>query len=69
MDFGVGLVLALIALGVALYFLPSIVAKCRNGKDTKNIFIINLFLGWTTIAWIMCAVWSFISKEIEEKDL
>jgi hypothetical protein len=41
-----------------LYFLPTIVAAMRNHPSAGGIFAINLLLGWTFIAWIICLVWA-----------
>jgi hypothetical protein len=40
-------------LGVAIYFLPSIVAAARQTHNVTGIFLLNLFLGWTGIGWII----------------
>jgi len=32
-----------------IYFLPAIIAK----RDKGMIFVLNLFLGWTFIGWII----------------
>jgi hypothetical protein len=37
----------------SLYFLPTIVAGARGHHNTGSIFILNLFLGWTFIGWII----------------
>lgn len=37
----------------ALYFLPTIVAKTRKVENAAPTFIINLFLGWTFIGWVV----------------
>jgi Superinfection immunity protein len=44
--------------GFLFYFLPSIVALARNKRDTTSIFILNLFLGWTAIGWVIALVWA-----------
>jgi hypothetical protein len=41
-----------------LYFLPSIIALARNKRDTLAIFLLNLFLGWSVIGWIVALVWA-----------
>lgn len=41
-----------------LYFLPTIVAAMRNHPSAGGIFAINLLLGWTFIAWVICLVWA-----------
>ena len=41
------------------YFLPSIIALIRKHRNENAIAILNLFLGWTFIGWIIALVWSF----------
>jgi hypothetical protein len=45
-------------MGFAMYFLPSIVAIVRNKRDTTAILLLNLFLGWSVIGWIVALVWA-----------
>jgi hypothetical protein len=45
-------------LGFAMYFLPSIVAVARNKRDTSAILLLNLFLGWSVIGWIVALIWA-----------
>ncbi|HEY5391970.1 MAG TPA: superinfection immunity protein [Hanamia sp.] len=40
-----------------LYFLPTIIGFKK--KNATAIFILNLFLGWTFIGWVVALVWSF----------
>lgn len=40
----------------AIYLLPTIVG--RNKKNSKAIFVLNLFLGWTFIGWIIALIWA-----------
>ena len=44
--------------GTFLYFLPSIVALARSKRDLLAIFLLNLFLGWSGIGWIVALVWA-----------
>jgi len=44
--------------GFVLYFLPSIIALARSKRDTLAIFLLNFFLGWTVIGWIVALVWA-----------
>lgn len=48
----------LIALGLALYFVPTIVAGKRGHPNGTSIFLLNLFLGWTLIGWLAALIWS-----------
>jgi len=41
-----------------LYFLPSIIAMVRSKRDTVSIVLLNLFLGWTLIGWVVALVWA-----------
>lgn len=41
-----------------MYFLPSIIAMARSKRDTLAIFLLNFFLGWTVIGWIVALVWA-----------
>ena len=43
---------------IAAYFLPSIVAFSRGHHNAVAITILNLFLGWTFLGWVIALVWS-----------
>jgi len=45
-------------LGTAMYFFPSIVALARSKRDLLAIFLLNLFLGWSVIGWIVALIWA-----------
>jgi len=45
-------------LGFVMYFLPSIVALARSKRDIAAIVLLNLFLGWTIIGWVVALVWA-----------
>jgi hypothetical protein len=47
--------------GFVMYFIPSIVALARNKRDTLLIFLLNLFLGWSIIGWVIALVWALRS--------
>ena len=42
-----------------LYFLPTIVALVRSKRDSVSIVLLNVFLGWTLIGWVIALVWAF----------
>ncbi len=50
--------LPIFGFGFVLYFLPSIVALARSKRDTAAVFVLNLFLGWTAIGWVIALVWA-----------
>jgi len=44
--------------GFVMYFLPSIVALARSKRDIAGIVVLNFFLGWTMIGWVVAMVWA-----------
>jgi hypothetical protein len=42
----------------AIHFLPTIIAALRQSRSVVGIFLLNLFLGWTVIGWIVALVWA-----------
>ena len=43
---------------LAAYFLPMIVAKTRQHNNYAAISVVNLFLGWTFIGWVVALAWA-----------
>lgn len=43
---------------VALYFLPAINAYENKKSNKQSVFVINLFLGWTVLGWIIALAMS-----------
>jgi RsiW-degrading membrane proteinase PrsW (M82 family) len=52
-----------ILLLIALYFLPSIIAAKKEKPNKTSILILNLFLGWTLIGWVVALIWAVSSNE------
>lgn len=52
------LALVLIIGGLAIYFLPTIVALFRHHHQWGAITVINLFFGWTFVGWVLSLAWS-----------
>ncbi|MNJ41080.1 hypothetical protein D3C77_359890 [compost metagenome] len=48
----------MLAMLVALYFLPGIIAGLRGHPNKVSIMLLNLFLGWTAIGWLAALIWS-----------
>ncbi len=38
-----------------VYFLPSLVNLIWQGGNQRSVFLINFFLGWTVIGWLVAA--------------
>ena len=45
-------------IGFVMYFLPSIIALARSKRDITAIVLLNFFLGWTMIGWVVALVWA-----------
>lgn len=55
--------IAWILLVVGIYFLPYIVALCREKRNSTAIAVLNLFLGWTGVAWVIALVWAVMQDK------
>lgn len=42
-----------------IYVLPTCVAVLRDHPSVGSIAVINLFLGWSLIGWVIALAWSF----------
>ena len=47
--------------GLAVYFIPTMIAIARRKRNTLAIFALNLFLGWSVIGWVAALIWSLAS--------
>lgn len=58
---GVGFICIIIVagiIGLVVNFIPTIVAAMRGHRNTAVIFLLNLFLGWSFIGWVVAMVWA-----------
>lgn len=46
-----------------IYFIPTFVAYSRKHKNALAIFILNLFLGYTFIGWVVALIWAVYNTE------
>ena len=45
---------------VLLYFLPTIIG--RDKRDAAGIILVNVFLGWTVIGWLIALIWAITAE-------
>lgn len=57
MEFVGGILLLLIA--IIIYFMPASVASNRLHMNRTSIMVLNLFLGWTLIGWLIALIWAY----------
>ena len=43
---------------IGAYFLPTVMAAIRGHHNGGAILMLNLFLGWTFLGWVVALVWS-----------
>ena len=41
-----------------VYFIPAIIGYEKQKENAQAILLLNLFLGWTFIGWIIALVWA-----------
>ncbi len=44
-----------------LYFLPALIANRKHPQATA-ITVVNLFVGWTLIGWVVCLIWALTGR-------
>lgn len=57
---GGGYIIAIILL--VLYMLPAVIAISRKHQNWLMITLLDFFLAWTVIVWIVCLIWSFVNS-------
>jgi hypothetical protein len=45
-------------LSILIYFIPSYIAVKKDHKNKAGIILLNLFLGWSVIGYIVSLVWA-----------
>lgn len=56
---------AFFIISLVTYFLPTLIAGFRNHNNLNSIVVINLFLGWTILGWIVALVWSVANSPVQ----
>ncbi|MBT3304870.1 MAG: superinfection immunity protein [Alphaproteobacteria bacterium] len=54
------LLIIIVVFSVFIYFIPWVCAVLREHPQKVAIFILNLFLGWTFLGWVVALIWAFI---------
>jgi hypothetical protein len=57
-DTAIGIIVGvvLVALFLALYFVPSMFAWANKESDFRRVLLVNAVLGWTSIGWVVALV-------------
>lgn len=43
---------------LVIYFIPAIIAYNNKHHNALAILLLNLFLGWCIVPWVLALVWS-----------
>jgi hypothetical protein len=54
--------MGLVFFGV-IYFVPAINAASSHHRNASAVFLLNLFLGWTLVGWVLALVWSQMKEK------
>jgi hypothetical protein len=54
--------LVVLLFAFAWYLFPTIVARHRRCEGYYGILVVNLFLGWTFIGWVVALAWAASGK-------
>ena len=46
----------------AMYWLPTLIALVRQTPSALGIAMLNFFLGWTVIGWIVALLWALAAN-------
>ena len=56
---GAALIILLIMLALMVYLAPTFTAVARGARNTGSIAVINIFLGWLLIPWVIALAMGF----------
>ena len=56
----------ILALLIGVYFVPTIVATQRNVVNKWSVAVINAFLGWTLIGWVVALAMALRTATVAE---
>lgn len=48
---------------LSMYLIPSVIAFLLKKQNLRSIFVCNLFLGFTGIAWFVVFIWAIVEPE------
>lgn len=51
---------------ILFYFLPAIVAGNSKHPQKDAITVLNLFLGWTLLGWVIALIWACSKKDTQQ---
>lgn len=62
------MLLIVVVFGLMAYFLPYILGKLRGVSNPDLLFMVNLWLGWTLLGWLVCLIWAALGQSQDQVD-
>ena len=60
--------LVLLVIGVPFYLAPTLIALARGHNNVAPVFVVNFFLGWALVGWVIAMAWAFTDlKHLENR--
>jgi len=53
----------LLPVGLAIYFIPGMVAYWKHHSRPHVVLLFNVLIGWTLIGWVITLVWAVANPE------
>lgn len=50
---------------IYIYFLPWMTASSRKTRNVGSVAVINIFLGWTFLGWVIALAMAFSGNRLE----
>ena len=54
---------------IAIYFIPTIIGFSRKKDNKVPILMLNLFLGWSLIGWVVALVWATSKDKVTVQNI
>lgn len=51
--------LVFVLIGIFIYLFPTVTAIYLEQSNVASIAVINIFLGWTLVGWVVALAWAF----------
>ena len=58
-----------LGIGVGIYLIPTIIAFARKVPSTLSVAVLNIFLGWSIIGFVVALVWALKNYDYVPPDL
>lgn len=59
---GLLMVIIPVILFLSVYFIPTFIAIKSKHINKTGIILLNIFLGWSFVGWVIALIWSVMKK-------